>query len=997
MIEKQIEIIEECLRNPNKFNLYMSFYDENVTIEPALALKKYYLWYLKRIAKINLPTGKEKDYFLGMINENTDYIIKIMCNYSLGEIYAESNLFDEAEKYFNEVVNRSKEFENYDLTGWAKKNLSDITDSAYKIPMDNIDILSFENNYAVFKKYKNERHGNPASLMDKAAYLLCKNCPTYRQSAKLVLEYYKNKYKWYRLIEYSSLAYKKTKDNNYIKYIIYGLKGRLQFCINERYYLKDDECEDFIEILNDQLYSLNMGLWSDFIESFYPLIEKNKLEILLSYIDNVFKYTQIFTGEFKGLGSLMKIIKLLYEDIIKYRNQYEFIEKYEKNITKYLLYISSQNNAIEEAYEAYTKLKAYNNLEYDVSSALKNMNEPKIDNIDKLSRIKNYPFAELLKEFKLIVEDADFNFANIDKAYMKNKSAQSKIMIYGIFASGKSAFINSILGENLLEVGDLPTTSAITFVACDKDENQSQILKEDMTFSRVFINNDFLKENNIIFIDTPGFEDPNLERGQLASDNLDICDGLIILLDASKPLSNSELNKIKALKDVVHHSNFLFIVNKIDYIDEDELDDVMEYIQSNLIKIFGQGVKVYPYSSYIVKTGNSKLKEDICLAIKNMIPKNEADNRWKSVSDTLYLEKNRIISDINKKNEEINNKIKNIEIAIDRIENSEKIAKQILEDYINKFTNDIKILENQINKYIEDNIRDIFDKNSYIVHTYNYVDTIHNDVRTYLQKKINQWGDNQYKAFVSEKINLFIRNINPFIIDKNSLLKSIALDIKESTHNLYELKNTDFSEELESRKLIIDLIKNCSILLKSCCISVDSLDMGINEPPLGSFSKAISKIWNGESNALENYKTSILNQLKRASEVTTIDIKKSNKKLELLIDTIKKSILGENAKTNHYNKSLYIVKFDDISTEESNSELESKNIKVIKDYKNEIENVLKNIINIKNKQETKLEELNCFEENLTNKANVLKIELLKYKNQIDRGVIYCNGKVYRTN
>lgn len=998
MIEKKIQIINDCLANSSKINLYLSFNDKEVTKEPSLVLRKYYLWQLKFNLKVNIPVGAEGKYFIELLRESNDSDSIIAANYCLGEICINNNLLDKAAEYFEKVISESEKYNKNDLIVWAERNLIDMNKYIDRIVSYKVDILSFESNYWVFCYFEYKRESvRDENLFNKAAYLLAMNCPSYKNVGKLVCNYYSSRGEWNNLLKCSVEAYKKTNEKEYITSIVLSLEMS-----------KSLDCNDYnkvLEILNQLLASMQVTEWANLIHVLYYATEKSNLERLLLHICNALKYAQLFTGELKGLHNLTDVLKSMYIDIIKYRSKYEFIEAYEKDITKYLLYVSNQNGATAEVYESYTKLKAYENCNLDVITAFAYMDDPKLENIDKLQRIKNYPYAELLKELKIILEGVKLDSKSLDNVYLKNQNSQCKIMLYGIFSSGKSAFINSLLGADLLEEGDLPTTSTFTFVACDLNSNLEEVVQYTLPINKVIVNDEFLKENNIILIDTPGFEDSDLERAELSSDNIDMCDGFIIFLDATKPLTASEFKKIKNLKEKTPHGKFLFIVNKIDFLneEEDELADIMQYIKRKLAKIFTEEVNIYPYSSYMVKKGNKALKEDIYVAIKKVIPNDEAQTRWQSISDAISFEKKRIENEFNKRALLINKDISYLEEIIAKLKVSENLMQKVLEDYKNKLKNDIEQLENRINKYMEDNIKGIFNKNLNNVSKYENVNTIYSDVIIDLKQMINLWGKSEYNLFVSKEVRLFLKNTNDFIIDKNNLLNGLISDIREICKGYYVINKMEFSKDIETYNLIAQLSNNCAILLKKTVIDVDmvkaglgmvynfeSFKMGIEEPALGGLSRGFSKFFNGEAETLVNYRKQIHNQSESAIKNTILHIIDNPGYLNYVLSMIKNLLYEGQEKFDTYKK-------NELLKEGCSTEIIYKNTDIIKDH-------LKNIRYVEGYLETKIVEKQLEVQKqyksgqcTLNKINNLIVELRKYKNQIARGVVYDNGELYRTN
>ena len=73
------------------------------------------------------------------------------------------------------------------------------------------------------------------------------------------------------------------------------------------------------------------------------------------------------------------------------------------------------------------------------------------------------------------------------------------LVVVGEFNAGKSAFINALLGEKLLQEGVTPTTTKVNILRYGKEKTQSSISENVDT---LILNVPYLKEISIV--DTPG-------------------------------------------------------------------------------------------------------------------------------------------------------------------------------------------------------------------------------------------------------------------------------------------------------------------------------------------------------------------------------------------------------------------------------------------------------------------------------------------------------------
>ena len=211
--------------------------------------------------------------------------------------------------------------------------------------------------------------------------------------------------------------------------------------------------------------------------------------------------------------------------------------------------------------------------------------------IDRICKLRK--FWENNREILKKVYDNDVKFvydkaAEISETEKKFRNKQReitndlkvlKICVAGDFSSGKSTFINSLLGEELLGMDINPSTAKITaliygpelrfFKFNENDPEKIEISKEDyhelsvkkgarknedsIDHFEITLPNDLLKRINLY--DTPGFntaKDSNVDESLTFKqiDKSDLVIWLSICCDGS--IKSSELEQLKSLKVPFH-------------------------------------------------------------------------------------------------------------------------------------------------------------------------------------------------------------------------------------------------------------------------------------------------------------------------------------------------------------------------------------------------------------------------------------------------------------
>lgn len=149
------------------------------------------------------------------------------------------------------------------------------------------------------------------------------------------------------------------------------------------------------------------------------------------------------------------------------------------------------------------------------------------------------------------------------------------LVVVGEFNAGKSAIINALLGEIVLEEGVTPTTTQITILHYGEEEHRKII---DSNQQILFLPVDYLKEISIV--DTPGTNAIIREHEVLTSKFVPRSDLVLFITSADRPFTESERAFLEKIRD--WGKKIIIIVNKIDILrNEAELSQVRSYITEN--------------------------------------------------------------------------------------------------------------------------------------------------------------------------------------------------------------------------------------------------------------------------------------------------------------------------------------------------------------------------------------------------------------------------------
>lgn len=259
---------------------------------------------------------------------------------------------------------------------------------------------------------------------------------------------------------------------------------------------------------------------------------------------------------------------------------------------------------------------------------------------------KNAPedFYDLYTDFKSEYEKFR-DFILYDKLIGKNIVA-----LGGGFSSGKSSFLNALMGKSALPADIDPSTSVPTYIVSGEKHNvvginifdskvhmqpkdikkiahgfgeiendNDEKITEEITLGHVlesiFFSTPLHQYNNIAFLDTPGYSKPDSEkysaktdeqiaRGQLNSSNYILW---FVQADAGT-ITEEDIKFIKTLREDIPK---LIIVNKADKKNLEDLKNIIEKIKVSLDIKGIRYIDVFAFSSTMEQIDDNALREFI--------------------------------------------------------------------------------------------------------------------------------------------------------------------------------------------------------------------------------------------------------------------------------------------------------------------------------------------------------------------------------------------------
>ncbi len=165
------------------------------------------------------------------------------------------------------------------------------------------------------------------------------------------------------------------------------------------------------------------------------------------------------------------------------------------------------------------------------------------------------------------------------------------LVIVGEFNAGKSACINALLHENVLEEGVIPTTHEITIVRYGSKNEHHQ---RDNALLEVLYPADFLQDISIV--DTPGVNAIVREHERLTEEFIPRSDLILFITSVDRPFTQSERMFMERIRN--WGKKVVIVLNKIDILQsQSALAEVVGFVRENCKNLLGFQPEIFPVSA----------------------------------------------------------------------------------------------------------------------------------------------------------------------------------------------------------------------------------------------------------------------------------------------------------------------------------------------------------------------------------------------------------------
>jgi len=173
------------------------------------------------------------------------------------------------------------------------------------------------------------------------------------------------------------------------------------------------------------------------------------------------------------------------------------------------------------------------------------------------------------------------------------------LVIAGEFNSGKSAFINALLGQKLQPEGVTPTTDQIYLLRYGETERRFS------GENGVWVQTAPIKLlGKLTVVDTPGTNAIVREHEALTAEFIPRSDLVLFVTSADRPFTESERAFLQQIRD--WGKKIVLVINKIDILDSAaDLDQVLAFVTRSANDLVGDVAAVFPVSARLAQAAKS--------------------------------------------------------------------------------------------------------------------------------------------------------------------------------------------------------------------------------------------------------------------------------------------------------------------------------------------------------------------------------------------------------
>jgi predicted GTPase len=560
--------------------------------------------------------------------------------FAQGEVYFHNRDFEAAIFKWENIVN--------ELEPWAKKNIADAyyetgllsnaEDLYIAIETDNLT-LKTEVALKLFALYIERGKHESAVIVIKNAIVTNPDYPNVTDEAR---SFFENQEDWDNAVELAVNEAKRTGALEWYKILnSYVEKG-----------VTRNFAPNYFSQALSELYSINRPQFEELVSSLWSRYKET--EFYFAWLKEInYLFLNLDLNRKDSWSELSRLHKETYFELIDGKLLIKQLEEFIPDLLTNWLRIADTANVVlasaavlswSELFPATISVSIAEEAGKLISDTEHNLNELE-ECLTLFDSIMNWAALHDMGEnnrVKWIVQQ----LTEMDNQHL---------MVTGFSGSGKSSFINTLLGE---ELQDSPTSSMVMFKDHeelkiteindyevinlpefadfqDKMDRRRNAFDSIIEFKHPF---SFLHENHLAILDTPGFNGTHSDRNSVLN-YLQAADTILFVLDANDPFTEKERVTLTQMQSLAPDIPIHFLLNKLDTI-ANEQDAIRNYdLISKEIAAILPDAKVFAFT----KQYDNELKE-LIQTVKNT--RNIEDKR---LAKLLYFIRTTITSLLQKR------------------------------------------------------------------------------------------------------------------------------------------------------------------------------------------------------------------------------------------------------------------------------------------------------------------------------------------------------------
>ncbi len=165
------------------------------------------------------------------------------------------------------------------------------------------------------------------------------------------------------------------------------------------------------------------------------------------------------------------------------------------------------------------------------------------------------------------------------------------LVVVGEFNAGKSAFVNALIGEQVLQEGVTPTTAAIHLLKYGDQVGQEA---GDDGVRLITAPADLLRDVHIV--DTPGTNAVMREHERLTADFVPRADLVLFVTSADRPFTETERAFLETIRG--WGKKIVVVINKVDIFERPaDVEEVVGFVRASAARLLGLTPEIFPVSA----------------------------------------------------------------------------------------------------------------------------------------------------------------------------------------------------------------------------------------------------------------------------------------------------------------------------------------------------------------------------------------------------------------